>query len=123
MKNQTIEQAVGEIVSTVETVEFLHGVPVNLPSQYKADLRGVAREALQAQRDAGAREEKKSIYHTVNYEKKVLLQAQRAELERGLRTYASLTKGSYEASNNFFWNLAIQDQIDSTDALIKELSE
>jgi hypothetical protein len=56
MTNQTIEQAVEEIVSTVETVEFLHGVPVNLPSQYKADLRGVARKALQAQRDAGARE-------------------------------------------------------------------
>jgi hypothetical protein len=53
MENQTIEQAVEEIVSTVETVEFLHGVPVNLPSQYKADLRGVARKALQAQRDAG----------------------------------------------------------------------
>ena len=56
MTNQTIEEAVEEIVSTVETVEFLHGVPVNLPSQYKADLRGVARKALQAQRDAGARE-------------------------------------------------------------------
>jgi len=53
MTNQKIEQAVEEIVSTVETVEFLHGVPVNLPSQYKADLRGVARKALQAQRDAG----------------------------------------------------------------------
>ena len=58
MKNQTIEQAVEEIVSTVETVEFLHGVPVNLPSQYKADLRGVARKALQDQRDAGGRERK-----------------------------------------------------------------
>ena len=58
MTNQTIEQAVEEIVSTVETVEFLHGVPVNLPSQYKADLRGVARKALQAQRDAGAEEER-----------------------------------------------------------------
>ena len=56
MTTQTIEQAVEEIVSTVETVEFLHGVPVNLPSQYKADLRGVARKALQAQREAGARE-------------------------------------------------------------------
>ena len=57
MTNQIIEQAVEEIVSTVETVEFLHGVPVNLPSQYKADLRGVARKALQAQREAGARAE------------------------------------------------------------------
>ena len=56
MTTQTIEQAVEEIVNTVETVEFLHGVPVNLPSQYKADLRGVSRKALQAQRDAGARE-------------------------------------------------------------------
>ena len=56
MTTQTIEQAVEEIVSTVETVEFLHGVPVNLPSQYKADLRGVSRKALQAQRDAGARD-------------------------------------------------------------------
>ena len=56
MTTLTVEQAVEEIVNTVETVEFLHGVPVNLPSQYKADLRGVSRKALQAQRDAGARE-------------------------------------------------------------------
>ena len=69
MTNQTIEQAVEEIVSTVETVEFLHGVPVNLPSQYKADLRGVAREALQAQRDAGAREERKNIIEIVKFTK------------------------------------------------------
>jgi len=61
MTNQTIEQAVEEIVSTVETVEFLHGVPVNLPNEYKADLRGVARKALQAQREAGAREERDKI--------------------------------------------------------------
>ena len=61
MTNQTIGQAVEEIVSTVETVEFLHGVPVNLPSQYKADLQGVARKALQAQRDAGAGEERERI--------------------------------------------------------------
>ena len=61
MTNQTIGQAVEEIVSTVETVEFLHGVPVNLPSQYKADLQGVARKALQAQRDAGAGVARKAL--------------------------------------------------------------
>ena len=121
MTTQTIEEAVEERFNGSNI--FWKVILKNLTPETISFIKYDYTQALQAQRDAGAREEKKSIYHTVNYEKKVLLQAQRAELERGLRTYASLTKGSYEASNNFFWNLAIQDQIDSIDALIKELTK
>lgn len=41
-----INEMVEEVASVCDEVEFLHGVPVKLPSQTKALLRGKARKAL-----------------------------------------------------------------------------
>lgn len=53
MKTPRIEEIVDEVASVCDEVEFLHGVPVKLPSQTKALLRGRVREALTAARNAG----------------------------------------------------------------------
>ena len=46
MTTPRIEDMVEEVASVCDEVEFLHGVPVKLPSQTKALLRGKVREAL-----------------------------------------------------------------------------
>jgi len=45
---QTNEERVEYVASVCDEVEFLHGVPVKLPSHTKALLRGRIREALEA---------------------------------------------------------------------------
>jgi hypothetical protein len=44
--NQEVEDIVEHVAEVCDSVEFLHGVPVKLPSETKALLRGRIREAL-----------------------------------------------------------------------------
>ena len=46
MNTKDIEEIVEHVAEVCDEVEFLHGVPVKLPSQTKALLRGRIREAL-----------------------------------------------------------------------------
>ena len=48
--DKSVEEIVEEVASVCDEVEFLHGVPVKLPSQTKALLRGKVREAIKAER-------------------------------------------------------------------------
>jgi len=72
-KIPSVEEAVEKIVNTVKTVEFLHGVPVNLPNQYKANLITVATHVLTAQRLAGAIEATKKLYAEIKHEEEKFL--------------------------------------------------
>jgi len=69
----SVEEAVEKIVNTVKTVEFLHGVPVDLPNQYKANLITVATHVLTAQRLAGANEAIKKLYAEIRHEEEKFL--------------------------------------------------
>lgn len=56
------DEIVEEVAGVCDEVEFLHGVPVKLPSQTKALLRGNVREALaqaRADQDRISREEER----------------------------------------------------------------
>lgn len=59
MTTKTVEEVVEYVASICDEVEFLHGVPVKLPANTKALLRGRIREAL-AEREAGVRREAKN---------------------------------------------------------------
>ena len=50
-KSVEIEEVVEYVASVCDNVEFLRGVPVNLPSETKALLRDRIREALHQQRE------------------------------------------------------------------------
>jgi len=59
MTNQTIEQAVEEICGILNSIPEFKTV---VDEDTHVGIQDTLREALQAQRDAGAREEKKRIY-------------------------------------------------------------
>lgn len=48
--NKTVEEVIESIVEKVRYVEFLQGVPVQLPNSTIAVLRGSIRESLTSQR-------------------------------------------------------------------------
>lgn len=56
MNNKEVEKMVENVASVCDEVQFLHGVPVSLPSETKALLRGRIREALRTAIENAKRE-------------------------------------------------------------------